>query len=179
MSSMVLLLPKALVRPNKELGGGDISRAFILFTGRKSWKARCHLIFLMTINRKWCCSKSSTSPFHTVEHQFGQRMFLRHCTLCASHGWGADLEFGQFSALASLYKFKQIMATLSQPSHDTEVRLGAHELRRRRTSFLIAFSLWCHGLFSQNSAKAPIPSQPRSFPCIPPRNFSTFPFWAL
>lgn len=124
MSSMVLLLPKVLVRPNKELGGGDIARAFILFTGGKSWKARCHLIFLMTINRKWCCSKSSTSPFHTVEHQFGQRMFLRHCTLCASHGWGADLEFGQFSALASLYKFKQIMITLSQPSHDTEVRRG-------------------------------------------------------
>lgn len=120
MSFMVLLLPKVY---DKELWGRDISGTFFLFRGRKSWKARCYQVFLMTINRKGCCSKSSCL-FHAVKHQFSQRMLLRHCIPCVSHGWGADQESGQFSALASLYKFKQIMTTLSQPSHDTEIRCG-------------------------------------------------------
>lgn len=101
----------------------------------------------MTVNRKWCCSL-----FHAVQHQFGQRMFPRHCTPCASHGWGAELGSGHFSAPASLYKFKQIMPTLSEPSHDTEMSCGL-ELTSWDVAvplFFTAFSLCCHGLFSHN-----------------------------
>lgn len=129
----------------------------------------------MTVNRKWCCSL-----FHAVQHQFGQRMFPRHCTPCASHGWGAELGSGHFSAPASLYKFKQIMPTLSEPSHDTEMSCGL-EL----TSWDVAVPYFSLHLVCAvtvclvTTAKASLPSQPRSFPCIPPQNFSTFPFWAL
>lgn len=164
---------------DKELWGGDITGTFILFIGGKSLKTRCHLIFLTTINRKWCCSKSS-SLFHAVKHQFSQKMFLRHCTVCASHGWGADLESVQFSALASLYKFKQIMPTLSQPSHDIRVRCGLELTSWDSTVPYFSLHLVCAvTVYLVRTAKASFPSQPRSFPCMPLQNFSTFPFQAL
>lgn len=95
-SFIVLLLPKVSAR---RLGGGDVAwTKFIPFTGGKSTKSRHYLICLMTINRKWHCSKTS-SLLHTVQYQFGQRTFLQHCRglsmLCeAACGWWADLDFG-------------------------------------------------------------------------------------
>lgn len=176
MSFMVLLLPKVY---DKELWGRDISGTFVLFRGGKSWKARCYQVFLMTINRKGCCSKSSCL-FHAVKHQFSQRMLLRHCSLCVSHGWGADQESGQFSVLASLYKFKQIMTTLSQPSHDIEIRCGLELTSWDVAVPYFSLHLVCAvTVYLVRTAKAEFPSQPRSFPCIPPWNFSTFPFRAL
>lgn len=149
---------------DKELWGEDISGTFILFTGGKSWKARCHLIFLMTINRKWCCSKSL---FHAVQHQFDQRIFLRHCSLCASHEWAADLESGQFSALASLQKFKQIMTTLSQPSHDTEMRRGLELMSWDAAVPYFSLHLVCAvTVYLVRTAKASLenPANPALFP---------------
>lgn len=120
----------------------------------------------MTMNKKWCCSKSS-SLFHAVQHQFGQRMFLRHCTLCASHGWAADLESRQFSALASLQKFKQIMTTLSQPSHDTEMRRGL-ELTRwdAAVPYFSLHLVWAVTVYLVRTAKASLenPANPTLFP---------------
>lgn len=70
-SFIVFLLPKVSARRL----GGDVSwTKFIPFAGGKSTKSRHYLICLMTINRKWHCSKTS-SLLHTVQYQFGQRTF--------------------------------------------------------------------------------------------------------